>query len=47
MGRKMTRMLVGGATGALVIAADVARHVAWYVSHRIEPQPRPPRPDGG
>ena len=37
---RMTRTLLGGAGGALVLAADVAKHVAWYVSHRIEPQPR-------
>jgi hypothetical protein len=34
------RMLLGGAGGALILVADVAKHVAWYVSHRIEPQPR-------
>jgi hypothetical protein len=32
--------LLGGAAGVLGLAADVAKHVAWYVSHRIDPQPR-------
>ena len=26
--------------GALSLAADVARHVAWFVSHQIERRPR-------
>jgi hypothetical protein len=29
--------LVGGAMG---LAAAVARHVAWYVSHQMQPNPR-------
>jgi hypothetical protein len=29
--------LLGGAIG---LAADVARHVAWYVSHHMNPEPR-------
>jgi hypothetical protein len=29
--------LIGGAIG---IAADVARHVAWYVSHQVQRDPR-------
>jgi hypothetical protein len=37
---EMTRRLLGGAAGALSLAADVAKHVAWYVKHRIDPQPR-------
>jgi hypothetical protein len=32
--------LLGGAAGVLGLAADVARHLAWYVSHRIDPRPR-------
>jgi hypothetical protein len=32
--------VVGGAVGVLSLAADVARHVAWYLAHRIDPQPR-------
>jgi hypothetical protein len=34
--REMAK-LVGGAMG---LAAAVARHVAWYVSHQIQPNPR-------
>jgi hypothetical protein len=37
--REMAK-LVGGAMG---LAAAVARHVAWYVSHQMQPNPR----DGG
>jgi hypothetical protein len=40
MSRVLAGKLLGGAAGILVLAADVARHVAWYVSHRIDPQPR-------
>jgi hypothetical protein len=29
--------LVGGAFG---LATAVARHVAWYVSHQMQPDPR-------
>jgi hypothetical protein len=29
--------LLGGAIG---LAAEVARHVAWYVSHQMQPDPR-------
>ena len=29
--------LIGGALG---LAADVARHVAWYLSHQVQPEPR-------
>jgi hypothetical protein len=29
--------LLGGAIG---LAADVARHVAWYVSHQMQSDPR-------
>jgi hypothetical protein len=36
----MVRQLLGGAIGALTIAADVARHVAWYVGHQVSGQPR-------
>jgi hypothetical protein len=32
--------VVGGAVGVLGLAADVAKHVAWYLSHRIDPHPR-------
>jgi hypothetical protein len=36
----MARKLLGGAVGALSLAADVARHVAWYVGHQVSGQPR-------
>ena len=36
----MVRHLLGGAVGALTLAADVARHVAWYVGHQVSGQPR-------
>jgi hypothetical protein len=32
--------VVGGAVGALRVAADVVKHAAWYLSHRIDPSPR-------
>jgi hypothetical protein len=32
----MTKLL-GGAIG---LAADLARHVAWYVSHQMNAEPR-------
>jgi hypothetical protein len=37
---KMAKKLLVGAGGAVALAVDVARHVAWYVAHRIEPSPR-------
>jgi hypothetical protein len=36
----MARKLLGGAAGVLSVAADVARHVAWYVSHQVSGRPR-------
>jgi hypothetical protein len=36
----MVRQLLGGAVGALTLAADLARHVAWYVGHQVSGQPR-------
>jgi hypothetical protein len=33
---RMTKVL-GGALG---LAADVARHVAWFVQHQVQPSPR-------
>jgi hypothetical protein len=36
----MGKKLLGGATGALSLAADVVRHVAWYVSHQVSGRPR-------
>jgi hypothetical protein len=32
--------VVGGAAGVLGLAVDVVKHVAWYVSHRIDSRPR-------
>jgi hypothetical protein len=34
--RRMSKLL-GSAIG---LAADVARHVAWYVSHQMQAEPR-------
>jgi hypothetical protein len=36
MDRDMTKVL----EGALGLAADVARHLAWYVSHQVHGNPR-------
>jgi hypothetical protein len=40
MDRAMKGKILGGAAGALSLVADVARHVAWFVSHQIERSPR-------
>ena len=32
----MTKVL----EGALELAANVARHVAWFVQHHVQPSPR-------
>ena len=32
----MTKVL----EGALELATDVARHVAWFVQHQVQPSPR-------
>jgi hypothetical protein len=36
----MTRKFFGGAAGALGLAAEVARHVAWYVTYQIDGRSR-------
>jgi len=36
----MARKLLGGAAGVVSLAADVARHLAWYVSHQVSGRPR-------
>jgi hypothetical protein len=36
MGVRMTKVL----EEALGLAADVARHVAWFVAHQVQPSPR-------
>jgi hypothetical protein len=33
---RMTKVL----EDALELAADVARHVAWFVQHQVQPSPR-------
>jgi hypothetical protein len=32
----MTKLIAG----AVGLVTDVARHVAWYVSHHVQPNPR-------
>jgi hypothetical protein len=32
----MARRLLGGALGAVGAAAEVARHVIWYVSYQLD-----------
>jgi hypothetical protein len=36
----MARKLIGGAVGAVKIAAGAAKHVVWYVSHQIDRRAR-------
>jgi hypothetical protein len=36
----MARKLLGGAVGAISLAADVVRHLAWYVGHQVSGRPR-------
>jgi hypothetical protein len=38
----MARKLLGSAVSAVGLAADVARHIAWYVNHQVNGQPRDP-----
>jgi hypothetical protein len=38
--RPMTRKLLGGAAGALGLAAELAKHIAWYVTHQIDGRAR-------
>ena len=40
MGTEMAKKLIGGATGALGLAANVARHLAWYVSYQVSGRAR-------
>jgi hypothetical protein len=40
----MAKKVLGGAVGALTLAAGVARHVAWYVGHQVEASPRDAEP---
>jgi len=39
----MGRKLIGGAVGALSLAADAVKHVVWYVSHQVSGSPRDKR----
>jgi hypothetical protein len=36
----MARKLIGGAVGAVKLAAGAAKHVVWYVSHQIDRRSR-------
>jgi hypothetical protein len=36
----MAKKVLGGAVGALELAVDAARHMAWYVSHQVHSAPR-------
>jgi hypothetical protein len=36
----MGRKLIGGAVGAVKIAAGAAKHAVWYVSHQIDRRSR-------
>jgi len=40
METEMTKKVFGGAVGALELAVDAARHLAWYVSHQVHPRPK-------
>jgi hypothetical protein len=42
----MTKKLLVGTVGMIGLAAEAARHVAWYLSHQVNPSPRDGRPDG-
>jgi hypothetical protein len=37
---EMSRKFFGGAAGAFGLAADVARHFAWYLTYQIDGRPR-------
>jgi hypothetical protein len=45
MDREMAKKVLGGAVGAVELAVDAARHLAWYVSHQVQARPKdaPPR----
>jgi hypothetical protein len=38
----MARKLFGTAVSTVELAADVARHLAWYVRHQVNGEPRDP-----
>jgi hypothetical protein len=40
----MGRKLLDGAAAAVSLAADAVRHVAWYVSHKVDGRAREERP---
>jgi hypothetical protein len=39
----MARKLLGAAAGAVSATAAVARHVAWYVSYRVDGRAKRPK----
>jgi hypothetical protein len=41
--QEMARKLLGGAATAAGLAADVARHVVWYVRHQVSGEAREPQ----
>jgi hypothetical protein len=41
----MTKKLLGGALSAVSATLDVARHVAWFLSHQVGGHPRPREDD--
>ena len=43
----MGKKLLGRATGVAALAADVARHLAWYLSHQVNGRPREADEDRG
>ena len=36
----MGKKLAAGAASAAGLGAEVARHLAWYLSHQVNPRPR-------
>jgi hypothetical protein len=40
MVNKVTKKLLIGATGAMTLAGDLARHIAWYVAYQAGGKPR-------
>jgi hypothetical protein len=38
---EMAKKVFGGAVSALGLAAEVARHVAWYVGYRLDGKAKP------
>jgi flavin-binding protein dodecin len=40
MDEVMARKLWSAAEGAISLAGDVVRHVAWFVAHQVDGRPR-------